>query len=309
MMISESDKSPPVLSDVLPPRVLVAVSSSKGGVEGAAGVSEERAFNALLAHIRRERGLDCSQYKDSFLRRRLAVRMRARFADTYQDYLVTLRSDPAEFDALLVALPINLSYFFRDSAVFEALRYAVLGTLVARRAQTRHLTVWSAGCASGEEPYSVAMILTDLLGPALSRWKVQIHATDVDADVLDRARRGVYRAVSFQNLQADFVERYFAKDGGMYALQPAIRQLVTFRQHDLTTPPPLPRYDLILCRNVLIYFARQHQERIVRHLLDHLEPGGYLMLGMTEMLPLALTSRLEAVDGRLRIYRKMNNDK
>ena len=271
----------------------------------AGGVDEERAFDALLAHVRCERGLDCSQYKETFLRRRLAVRMRARSVETYQAYLNVLRSDRAEFDALLVALTINLSYFFRDEAAFEALRYAVLGTLVARRAQTRRLTVWSAGCASGEEPYSVAMILTDLLGPALSSWDARIQATDVDADTLSRARRGVYKAVSFQDLEADFVGRYFARNEDTYTLQPAIRQLVTFQQHDLTTTPPLPRYDLILCRNVLIYFARQHQERIVRHLLDHLEPGGYLTLGMAEMLPLALSSRLEAVDGRLRIYRKM----
>lgn len=280
-MISESDKSPP------------------------GEVGEERAFNDLLDHVRRERGLDCSQYKESFLRRRFAVRMRARGADTYQDYLATLRSDPAEFDALLVALTINLSYFFRNRAAFDALRYAVLTTLVARRSQAgrRRLAVWSAGCASGEEPYSVAMILADLLEPTLSRWDVQIHATDVDADVLARARRGVYRAASFEDLQAGFVERYFAHNGDTYTLQPAIRRMVTFRQHDLTTPPPLPRYDLILCRNVLIYFAREHQEGIVRHLLDHLKPGGYLMLGMAEMLPLALYSRLQAVDGRLRIYR------
>ena len=279
---------------------------SEPGKSPAGGVNEERAFDALLDHVRRERGLDCSQYKNSFLRRRLAVRMRARGSGTYQAYLDVLRSDPAEFDALLVALTINLSYFFRDGAAFDALRYAVLSPLVAERSQARQLrlTVWSAGCASGEEPYSVAMILTDLLGPTLSRWKVQIHATDVDADVLDRAHRGVYRATSFQDLQADFVARYFAQDGSMYTLQPAIRHLVTFRQHDLTTPPPLPRYDLILCRNVLIYFAREHQEGIVRHLLGHLEPSGYLMLGMTEMLPLALAGRLEAVDGRLRIYRK-----
>jgi len=107
----------------------------------AGGVDEERAFDALLAHIRRERRLDCSQYKESFLRRRLAVRMRARGADTYQAYLNVLRSDPAEFEALLVALTINLSYFFRDVAVFDALRYTVLGTLIAERSPTRHLAV------------------------------------------------------------------------------------------------------------------------------------------------------------------------
>lgn len=268
---------------------------------------EERTFDALLAHIRRQRGLDCSQYKVSFLRRRLVVRMRARDVDTYQAYLGVLRSDPAEFDALLVALTINLSYFFRDAAVFDALRYAVLGTLVAERAQSRRLIVWSAGCAGGEEPYSVAMILTDLLGPTISKWDARIQATDIDASVLARARRGVYKALNFQDLRADFVGRYFGRDGDTYTLQPAIRRLVTFRQHDLTAAPPLPRYDLILCRNVLIYFAREHQEGIVRHLLDYLEPGGYLTLGMAEMLPLALSSRLDAVDGRLRIYRKMED--
>ena len=263
----------------------------------------------MLDHVRRGRGLDCSQYKDNFLRRRLAVRMRARGADTYQDYLAVLRSDPAEFDALVTALTINLSYFFRDEAVFEALRYAVLTPLVAKRAQAglKRLTVWSAGCAGGEEPYSVAMILADLLGPALPKWGLRIHATDVDATSLARARRGVYRAASFQNLQAGFVERYFVQDGDRYILKPTIRQMVTFQQHALTAPPLLPHYDLILCRNVLIYFVREHQEGIVRHLLDHLEPGGYMMLGMTEMLPLALYSRLETVDGRLRIYRKSNS--
>ena len=280
-------------------------------------VGEERAFDGLLDHVRRERGLDCSQYKESFLRRRLAVRLRAREIGTYQDYLAVLRCDPAEFDALLAALTINLSYFFRDRAAIEALKDAVLVPLVARRTENRQrrLTVWSAGCAAGEEPYSIAMILADLLGVSLAQWKLVIHASDVDATALAHARQGVYRAVSFSPgggpipihlQQAHYVARYFTYDGDTFILRPEIRKLVTFRQHDITTPPPLPRYDLILCRNVLIYFAREHQEGIVRHLLDHLEPDGHLMLGMAEMLPLALSSRVEAVDGRLRIYR--NNE-
>jgi chemotaxis protein methyltransferase CheR len=232
--------------------------------------------------------------------------MRARGTDSYQAYLDVLRYDPAELDALLTTLTINLSYFFRDKAVFDALRYAVLSPLVAGRSRTGQecLTIWSAGCASGEEPYSLAMILKDLLGPTLGRWNVQIHATDVEATALAHARQGIYKASSFQDLQAGFVDQYFARCENSYILQPAIRGLVSFHQHDLTTPPPLAHYDLILCRNVLIYFAREHQERIVRHLLTHLRPGGYLVLGMMEMLPLALISRLDTVDGRLRIYRK-----
>ena len=278
-------------------------------------VGEERAFGGLLDHVRRERGLDCSQYKESFLRRRLAVRMRARSISTYQDYLAVLRSDPAELDTLLAALTINLSCFFRDKDAVERLKDAVLAPLIARRTRNRQrrLTVWSAGCAVGEEPYSIAMILADLLRASLAEWKLIIHATDVDATALARARQGVYRTVNFSPgggpvpihlQQAHYVARYFIYDGDTFTIRPEIRRLVTFRQHDLTTAPPLPRYDLVLCRNVLIYFAREHQEKIVRHLLDHLEPGGYLMLGMAEMLPLALSSQVEPVDGRLRIYRK-----
>lgn len=282
---------------------------------GLRKVGEERAFDALLDHVRRERGLDCSQYKEKFLRRRVAVRLRARGISTYQDYLTMLRSDPAEFDALFAALTINLSYFFRDRAAIGALKDAVLTPLIARRTENRQrsLTVWSAGCATGEEPYSIAMIVADLLEASLAKWRLVIHATDIDATALARARRGVYRTINFSPKggpvpihlqQAHYVARYFGYDEDTFTLRPEIRKLVTFRQHNLTTPPPLPRYDLILCRNVLIYFAREHQEGIVRHLLDHLEPGGYLMLGMAEMLPLALSSRVEAVDGRLRIYRK-----
>jgi len=282
-------------------------------------VGEERAFSGLLAHVHRERGLDCSQYKDSFLRRRLAVRMRARGADTYQAYLDVLRSDPAELAALLDALTINVSYFFRDRAAIKALKDAVLAPLITRRTENRQrsLTVWSAGCAAGEEPYSIAMILADLLGTSLARWKLIIHATDIETTALARARQGVYRTVHFSPgdgpvpmhlQQAHYVARYFTYGGDTFTLRPEIRKLVTFWQHDLTRPPPLPRYDLILCRNVLIYFAREHQEKIVRHLLNHLELGGYLMLGMAEMLPLALSSQVEPVDGRLRIYRKMTND-
>jgi len=268
------------------------------------------ALDALLAYVRRARGLDCSQYRLSFLRRRLAVRMRVRKAGTYQEYLDLLRSDPAEFDDLLAAFTINLSYFFRDRAAFDALRFAALSPLVKRRLQAgrRHLVIWSAGCAGGEEPYSVAMILADLLGSDLRRWNVRIHATDVDSGALAHARRGVYKPVSFQDLGNSFVDRYFSRNQDEYALQPAIRELVTFRQHDLTKPLPLPRYDLILCRNVLIYFGRRHQTSIVRHLFDHLEPGGYLMLGMAEMLPMALFGKLEAIDGRLRIYRKLDTE-
>lgn len=278
-------------------------------------VGEEQAFGDVLDHVRCKRGLDCSQYKKSFLRRRLAVRIRARSVSTCQEYLAVLRSDPAELEKLITTLTINLSYFFRDKAAIERLKDTVLVPLIAQRTkdQQQSLTVWSAGCAAGEEPYSIAMILADLLQTSLAEWRLVIHATDVDATTLARACQGVYRTVNLSPgggsvpihlQQAHYVARYFIHDGDTFTIRPEIRRLITFRQHDITTPPPWPRYDLVLCRNVLIYFAHERQEEIVRHLIEHLEPGGYLMLGMAEMLPPALVSQLDAVDGRLRIYRK-----
>ncbi len=278
-------------------------------------VAQERALNDLLAFVHSQRGLDFSQYKDSFLHRRLAIRMRARAVESFQEYLAVLRAQPAELDALLNALTINVSYFFRDRSAIEVLKRDVLEPLVSAKAAAGQLslTVWSAGCAVGEEPYSIAMMVDDVVGEARERWRVVIHATDVDEGALARARDGIYSAAAFSPsggpvpvhmLQAHYVARYFTYQDDTFTLRSEIRRMVTFRHHDLTTPPPLPRYDLILCRNVLIYFAREYQEVVVRHLINHLEPGGYLMLGMAEMLPLALIGVVEGIDGRHRIYRK-----
>jgi chemotaxis methyl-accepting protein methylase len=270
------------------------------------------AFDALLAYIRRERGLDCNQYKESFLRRRLVVRMRARSVGTFQDYLAVLRSDPAEHDALLDSLSINHTCFFRDEPVFDVLRYVVLAPLLAERAASRQrsLAIWSAGCADGEEPFSIAMILIELLGQDLAAWTLHIHGTDIDASALARAHQGHYAAASFRDMQADFVRRYFVRRGSAHVLAPEVRQMVTFQQHDVMAPPPRPCYDLILCRNVLIYFTREHQEKVVRHLVAHLNPGGHLVLGMTEMVPMSLiiSGRLLAVDGRLRIFQNSHSN-
>ena len=252
--------------------------------------------------------MECSQYKDRFLRRRLTVRMRARGANTYQDYLGVLRADPGEIDALVAALAINVSSFFRDAPVFDALRHAVLSPLLAERAQRgeRTISIWSAGCASGEEPYSIAIVLKELLKEEFTCWNIAIQATDVDAGALARGRRGRYPPSSFRDPQAEYVQRNFVLEDGDYTLDPEIRRVVTFQQHDLTRQPPPSRYDLIFCRNVLIYFNRERQSELVQRLVESLSPGGYLVLGMVEMIPMSLiiSGRLEAVDGRLRIYRK-----
>jgi chemotaxis methyl-accepting protein methylase len=283
-------------------------SPAPGEMDLVLETQDARALETVLNHLRRERSLDGSVYKQSFLLRRLAVRMKARGALTLIEYAHLLRSDRDEEIALLNALSINLSYFFRDEQVFDGLRWAALEPLIAQRSRNRNrtVTVWSAGCANGEEPYSIAMIITDLLGRELPHWKVQIHGTDVDEAALARARRAVYGISSFRNPQAAYVHRFFVQEAGHYTLRPEVRRLVCFVRHDVHKEPILPQYDLITCRNVLIYLTRKDQNVLIRHLLQHLSPGGHLILGGTEMLPLGLilTGHVEAVDGRLRIYRK-----
>ena len=259
-----------------------------------------------MDRVRRRYHVDLGAYRQRFLSRRIGVRMRARdLADeaAYGDLLV---ADPREYAALLEALNINLSYFMRDAPAYAALRDRVLSDLVAARAAAGRprVMVWSAGCASGEEPYSVAMLLADLLGADLPRWQIRIHATDRSTASLARAREGVYTPASFQALGEPYIDRYFANDADDYVVDPAIRAMVTWHPGDiLTTAPPLPAYDLILCRNVLIYYIHAQQRAVVEQLLARLAPGGYLMLGMAEMLPAALRPLLTEVDGKMRLYR------
>jgi chemotaxis protein methyltransferase CheR len=260
--------------------------------EGAGGAApQERAFAALTEKISRERGVSCGSYKDRCLKRRIAVRMRARSVHTYEDYAKVLDQDAHEYQELLDALTINVTKFFRNVETWNALR-PYLDALARARARLR---VWSAGCASGEEPYTIAVLLAEVAAPGV------IDATDVDRLSLERTRQAKYPEAAFSEMPASLKRRYF-RDG--QPLEP-VRELVRVRAHDLTRePPPQPPYDLIVCRNVVIYFERQAQERLFQVFVDALAPGGVLLLGKVETLFGPARERLKLVDPRERIYTK-----
>ena len=269
------------------------------------GESEDRGFLALLDEVRRERGLDCRQYKINFLKRRLSVRLRARGVESYREYTRLLDDD--EYEKLFEALTINLSYFFRDSTTFEALREKVLKPLIREKAKQRSqlMRIWSAGCASGEEPHSIAILLHELLGADLEDWRISIRATDLDARALEKARKGVYNEFSFRGADPAYIERYFTPlSGKEYSLKPEIKALVKFERHDLLADPPPRRLDLILCRNVLIYFSRQQQERLFSIFCDALNEKGCLVTGKTEILSPFASKLFQPLDWREHIYVK-----
>lgn len=266
---------------------------------------EERGFVALLDKVRRERGLDCCQYKVNFLKRRLAVRLRARGVESYREYARLL--DDEEYEKLFEALTINLSYFFRGETAFKALRAKVLKPLLQEKAKrgSRLIRVWSAGCASGEEPYSVAVLFHELLGKHLKDWQIRIHATDLDAGALEKARRGVYSEFSFRGVNPKYIAQYFTPlSQSEYAIKPEIAALVKFERRDLIADSPPRRLDLILCRNVMIYFSRQQQQRLLTIFHRTLNDEGYLMVGMTEVLMGATARLFKPLDLRERIYVK-----
>ena len=266
---------------------------------------DERAFKVLTQKISGARGVSCEAYKDKCLRRRIAVRMRARGVHTFEAYSRLLDEDAHEYDLLLDALTINVTKFYRNPETWEALADPHLARLWrSRRGQVR---VWSAGCASGEEPYTIAVALAETarsFGQDSLLPRARVDATDVDRVSLERTRAAEFPASAFTEMLAPLVRCYFTAEPPHRPV-PVLLRLVRVRKHDLTRePPPDPPYDLIVCRNVVIYFDRPTQERLFATFADALAPDGVLLLGKVETLFGPARERLKLEDPRERIYRK-----
>ena len=260
-------------------------------------------FELLTAKITRDRGFGCASYKEKCLRRRIAVRMRARGVHTYRDYARILDSDAREYERLLDALTINVTRFFRNPEAWAALDAQVLPALMApARAPLR---VWSAGCSSGEETYSLAILLHRRAAAAGRRARaVDILGTDIDKASLEAAAAARYPESAFSDVPPELRREYFA--GADHRTVPdGVRALVRFARHDLLgEPAPGGPYDLIVCRNVTIYFDKRSQDALLGKFHAALAPGGMLMLGKVETLSLAQRGRFETVDARERIFRR-----
>ncbi len=266
----------------------------------------ERAFKLLKDRIFKNTKLDCHQYKTKYLKRRISVRMRAHDCRSYTEYHRLLRKNPSEYRELLENLTINVTHFFRDPTVFALLADEVLPLIIYHKvkANRRVIRLWSAGCASGEEPYSLALIIRDLLGEEFEHFIVTVVATDIDETSLARARRGNYQPAQLANVPPELLDRYFLFDGTDYHVNEEIKDLVRFRVRDLFRHRTGAHFDLIVCRNVIIYFSKKMQERLFRQFFQALNAGGYLVIGKTETLVGAGKQQFLIHNGRERIYRK-----
>lgn len=270
-------------------------------------IEEEAGYAALAARIAGDMGMEVSAYKDRCLRRRIAVRMRACGVHTYHEYVAVLDREPGEFQRLLDTLTINVTKFFRNRETWDFLATNVLPELV--RAREGRVRLWSAGCSSGEEPHTLVILLAQVLERmARHSWleRVRVDATDIDRLSLQRARAGRYALRAFEEADPDVVRRYCQPvDADTVEVRAELRAQIEVRRHDLLRDPPLASYDLICCRNVVIYFDRDTQERLMDRFTDALTPTGILVLGKVETIFGAARRRLDLIEPRERIYRRV----
>ena len=242
-------------------------------------MSDDLAYAHFQRTVQRLVGVDLASYRQGQMRRRLDALVQRVGAHGYAEYSRMLERDPARVQQFRDYFTINVTEFFRDPDRFRFLETKVLPELLATRSG---LKIWSAACSNGSEPYSVAILLREL-APLLPH---RVLATDVDVTIVERARRAdTYIQAELKNVSPTRLQKAFTQSPeGTFAVRPEIRKLVNIRLHNLLTPPPTQGFDLILCRNVVIYFTDEAKAALYDHLVNSLRPGGVLFVGGTEMI-------------------------
>jgi two-component system, chemotaxis family, CheB/CheR fusion protein len=261
-------------------------------------------LEVLLDYLRRSRGFDFTGYKRTSLTRRLDKRIQEVGADGYLSYLDLLEVDPEEFAQLFNTILLNVTSFFRDPPAWEYLSAEVVPQLTTDKPDGEPIRIWSAGCASGEEAYTLAMVVAEALGPEAVRERVKIYATDVDEEALSQARQARYTAKQVEGVPPELLERYFDRNGDGYVFSKELRRSVIFGRHDLIQDAPISRIDLLVCRNTLMYLNSETQAHVLARLSYALREGGYLLLGKAEML-LAHSDLFTATDLNRRVFQKI----
>ena len=271
-------------------------------------VKEDRqqSFQLLLRQIFEDRGLDFRQYHQGVIKRKMAVRIRANHQESYAGYMRFLPNHPEEYDKLLETLCINITEFFRDSEVWVTVKYLLENLLRQKKQKNdKSIRIWSAGCSSGEEPYSIAITLKELLKTEPLNFTVEIYATDIDKKCLKEAQEGVYNKDSLKNVNEKYLKRYFTPLGqGKYAVSAEIKNMVKFQYLDLILNGNIKDTDVVFCRNVFIYFNRDLQEQLLMKFYKSLKNGGYLVKGKAETIFTEAREVFKDIDSNARIYRK-----
>ncbi|MCW4015384.1 MAG: protein-glutamate O-methyltransferase CheR [Candidatus Bathyarchaeota archaeon] len=259
-------------------------------------------FKKLKKVMHKGTGVNVEYYREAYLKRRLKVRLMVTKTNTYSEYIQYLKANPDEFSSLVNDLTINYTKFFRDPDVYVFLKEKLLPELIL--SPKKWVRIWSAGCATGEEPYSLAMLTQEVLKQSPKQCQVTIYASDLDKTALAKASSGTYNRRAVQGIDEELLSKYFELDGELYKVKPFVKKPIHFEDQDLMTPPIRRNLDLILCRNVMIYFSRDIQQQIYTNFYDSLRTGGYLITGKTEFVAGEANNKFVDVNPACRVYKK-----
>jgi chemotaxis protein methyltransferase CheR len=275
-------------------------------------------IEAVLAVLKEKKGIDLTGYRRETIKKRISERITRYHLGDPGHYLELIQTDVHECGALLSEILINASWFFRDPIVFEIIDQSLLPSIIAEKSKhplkSGEIRIWSVGCAAGEEPYSTAILVHQALERANMNWKTYIFATDIDPGALERAKTGIYLRESFMTTKLGTLDRYFIskENSSTFEVRPFIKAMVFFSPDDCTSAKIMApaesvfgTFDMVLCRNLLIYFSRELQNEVLSRITKTILPGGYLILGESESLIGDAASEFSTLDSRNKIFRKI----
>lgn len=271
----------------------------------AAGINDEKHIGEIIELINQQLPLDFSDYKHSTILRRIKRRAASNNFGDLESYIQFIKATPAELDLLAKDFLISVTGFFRDTESFDFIENQIVPSIIAELAPGQEIRMWVTGCATGEEAYSMAMLVSEQLGDRLHEHVVKIFATDIDSSALAQAGKGLYKPGTLANVSPERLNKFFRMEGEDYRVSPALRKMVIFAQHDLVKNPPYCNMHFVSCRNVLIYMTPALQKKIYLMLLFGLRQHGYLFLGSSEN-PLPILQSLKVISKKFKVYKNLD---
>jgi two-component system, chemotaxis family, CheB/CheR fusion protein len=297
-----------ILSPDMMPEEIINYAKEKPTRQVLNGRPDEAALPEVLSLIHKHCGFDFHNYKTPTIIRRIMRRMNQIGKKQFQEYIDILREDPEECKILGKEFLIGVTKFFRDSAAFEIFEKDILPDVVRNKQDNEILKVWVTACSTGQEAYSIAIMINEQLRRVGRMPEVKIFATDIDIDAVEFAARGIYPEAAVSDVDPVLIQRYFEKQGPNYCISPAIRKQIVFARHNIIKDPPFIKNDIVTCRNMLIYMNNVLQRKVLSTLQYSLNTGGYLFLGPSET-PVTIAGTLTEINSKWKLYRKISNEK
>jgi len=267
-------------------------------------INVDDSFPFLVRKISKASGIVLNGYRDSYLRRRIDLRIKTLGLENYTMYLRFLENNPEEVEEAINAITVNVTEFMRDKTPFLFFREQILPEIMdkKKKAQSNMVRFWSAACSNGEEPYSIGICSKEVLP---EDWSISIYATDIDINCLNKASKGVYSQEQLNNLDLAHIQKYFEPAGEAFKIKNIPKLLLRFKRHDLTSEPPISKFfDTVFCRNVMIYFNEKQKVKMLKDFYNSLSEGGYLIIGKSETLPPEIRELFIPVSIKEKVFKK-----